>query len=142
MKDQTADLIRNAIRDLAGLLEGGAGITARIDETERWAAGKPDNRRLDLMHVNGERFGEDALATLHAVREALGLAGVAYSEGLDPERIAYDKARYEAAQAQHEVEGTLEFDDLPNDSDYVNRISSVPDAGGYYTLAWVWTETE
>ena len=72
--DESAAFIRQAIRDLASLLEGGAGITARLDEAEAKAAAHPRERHLDLVRVNE---GRDVSATLHRVAENLKLANIA-----------------------------------------------------------------
>ncbi|AMO44059.1 hypothetical protein vBRpoSV10_1 [Ruegeria phage vB_RpoS-V10] len=136
--DPTAAAIRAAIVSLAGLLNGGAGVSVRIGEAETKAAASRKRTPTDLHHVADHAA---AARVLGEVSDALRLARLtATGETLDAARIARDLAFIATADALHGEEGECEIDS-PTDALAPLSVSAADDleeAGGAYVQAWVW----
>ncbi|QGH74781.1 hypothetical protein MAL1_00002 [Bacteriophage DSS3_MAL1] len=138
--DEKAAFILQAIEDLAGLLQGGAGITCRIAEARANAAAHPRKKHLDLVRVNEHA---DSAATLHRVASNLMLANIAATDPgtLDESRLIRDLAFIRAAFTRMHVDGECEIDhpsDPRHAPAHVSAADDLEEAGGAYVRAWVW----
>lgn len=144
--DERAAFILQAIDDLAGLLQGGAGIRYRVAEARENAAAHPRKKSLDLVQM-GARNDSEVCATLHRAAANLKLANIAAAEPgkLDESRIIRDLAFIRAAFMRHHEDGVCEIDHPVNPLHAPAHVSAADDleeAGGAYVQAWVWVDLE
>lgn len=144
--DEKAAFILQAIDDLAGLLQGGAGIRCRVAEAHKKAAAHPRKKTRDPVQM-GATEETESCATLHRVAANLKLANIAAAEPgkLDESRIIRDLAFIRAAFMRHHEEGVCEIDHPANPMHapaHVSAADDIQEAGGAYVQAWVWVDLE
>lgn len=89
-EDELADYVRNAIRQLSGLLSGGTGISYSVLAAEKNAEDRPRQKGMDLMVINEgltpevvQELLDTILADLEAAR-ALNAEKTAQQEEPEP----------------------------------------------------------